>query len=1176
VDEKLNKNKLLRYLFPVVLVTISLYVCFKNYTPGTFLTGWDTLHPEFNYKIYWNRILSGAWQSHQGLGAVSSQAHASEIPRIILISVLDIFFATNLIRYLYAFFMLVAGPLGVYFFLKKIILKDFDEKFSCFGSFIGGLFYLLNLGTLQHFNVPLEMFLTHYGLLGWIFLFLTKFYLDGERKDLLTFILASFLIIPQAHTPTLFYVYFMLITAYLFVLVTNKSSPKIGIRRGLTLLLVTLTVNSFWLLPNVYYGITRGKEVPLSKIHHLFSEEAFLVNKKYGNIKDISILRSFLFDWGVFDGENSYVNLLGPWNSSIKKPLVVSIGYLMFLFVLTGLVISIKERSIYSVPWAVLGFISVFFIMGTNPPFGFIFKLMQNHIPLFKELFRFAFTKFSITLMLVYSVFLSYFIAFVTSKLNKRLFGILSFIPVLLATSGIIYFSRPAFRGYLINPAMRVDIPDRYFEMFDYFNEQTEYGRVVDLPIHTFWGWVSYSWNPPKAGYQGAGFLWFGIKQPLLDREFDRWNIANEQAYRELSTAIYSEDPFLLQKTLEKYKVRWLVLDMSVVAPGLNKKVLFYDQIEKLFKGIPEISLDKDFGGGLYVYKYVPQENYSRLEEVNSYYTIGNSLFKEYLDPIYLEYGNYISGGNNSYQFVGFSSVDENINENLIFSDEKKIYFKLPNDKGSISTIQAISVNLILKSAPTGKYVDVLFEETSIAKISLPNIDLSNVFIKINDDVFSLYDIGENGLVGSVLLSLQDKIRFGVYKAVESTQLGNFLYSRLENCDPIEAGKSASYGLSHSDDGFEISARDTIACVTVPLKDVVANISSDLVLVSFKLEKDISPDDFCMLDEVTGLCTDIFLSNGTFLSKLEKGIQDYSLRFYADARNSSTELRKKYFEVNVNNIGLVYENQISIENVGSLGLGSYLTFPKNDQLTIETKAIVGNRRSCKRGVDISDLNFVESDKGIIFNSTKGSLCDSYNFPLASHNVGYVLEVKAKHYEGVPLRICLTNEYSKRCDIEVSLPNNKTEGTYFYIIPPMGNGLGYTVNVSNYVFGDTMSKNELQYVSLIPISYSLVKNIKTNEPTNTMDSNLYILNEAYDPGWVALCGYRVCNANHIKVNNWANGWVFNNQVSGNIRVFFWPQLLEYIGFVLLATILVFSFRYKEKREIVVQPHSVDKS
>jgi len=27
------------------------------------------------------------------------------------------------------------------------------------------------------------------------------------------------------------------------------------------------------------------------------------------------------------------------------------------------------------------------------------------------------------------------------------------------------------------------------------------------------------------------------------------------------------------------------------------------------------------------------------------------------------------------------------------------------------------------------------------------------------------------------------------------------------------------------------------------------------------------------------------------------------------------------------------------------------------------------------------------------------------------------------------------------------------------------------------------------------------------------------------GWVAMCGVLPCKADHVKVNNWANGWIF---------------------------------------------------
>lgn len=1175
MGNNLFKKNLLSYILPLLLVLISTFICIRNYSPGTFLTGWDTLHPEFNYKIYWKRILLGAWQSHQGLGSVSSQAHASEIPRVAFISLLSVFLAVNNIRYLYAFLMLILGPLGVYFYIKKVILEDSDESVSGIGAFSGGLFYLLNLGTLQHFNVPLEMFLTHYGFLGWAFLFLSEFYLKGNKKSLLKFILVSIFITSQAHTPTLFYVYFLSLIIYLIFLLISKVSLKseegswdkdvlrIHIRRSIVVVTITLFINMFWFLPSLYYGFVKGKEVPLSKIHRLFSEEAFLVNKKYGNIKDTAILKNFLFDWGVFAGSDYFVDLMEPWDTHLRKPLVSGLVYILSFAVLFGLVASVVKKNRYVFAWLALSVFSIFFILNVNPPFGFAFKFFQENIPLFRELFRFPFTKFSIILMFSYAVFFGYFVSFLSNLVRRKIGKGAIFIVLLAVTAGLCYFSLPAFKGNLINRYMRVSIPDRYFEMFKYFDSQTEYGRVVDLPIHTFWGWVFYSWDSKGTGYQGAGFLWFGIKQPLIDREFDRWNIANEQPYRELSTAVYSKDPILFQKTLEKYKIRWLILDKSVVAPGLDSKILFYDEIPSLLLSISGMTLDKDFGGGLVVYKYNPQKDYSYTEVLDSYFVVDNTLFKEYLDPIYSNYGNYINGKGTTFSFLGFNSVDENIDNSLVFSDKDSIYFKLPDNVSNISSTEKIPVQMYLREDELEKFIEILFGDVSVGKVSIPSTAGGTTLLKINTEVFDVSNVTKDSLVGSLLVTPNSVLTADTYGLGEEKKVASFSYSNLENCDILESGNASAYSMSGVERGFQITARDTLACFTMPLNDAITDKGSDLVLVGFKSDALVSPDDFCMLDNSTGLCTDIYTKQGYFFAKLDKDLSNYSLRFFADARNSKEEVKKTYTDVIINVTSLISKNNVEVDIQNVLkATTKYLTFSKLGQFTMSPSDILGNRRSCKRGIEVEDLNFVSSDKGVVFNSTEGSLCDSYSFPLASHDTGYVLEIKASYEDGVPLRLCLTNEYSKRCDLEVSLPADKSANTYYFIIPPMGEGVGYTLNVSNYMFGNTQSRNELQYVSLVPISFDLIKNIRVGELTS-VSGNMYVLNEAYDTGWLAVCGSKLCKAKHVTVNNWANGWVFDGPVPSNIKIVFWPQGLEFLGFLLLVPVLVFSFYYKEK-------------
>ena len=89
---------------------------------------------------------------------------------------------------------------------------------------------------------------------------------------------------------------------------------------------------------------------------------------------------------------------------------------------------------------------------------------------------------------------------------------------------------------------MKIQIPDNYFDMSKWLSNQDESARIAKLPLNTYWGWDYNSW-----GYQGTGFLWFDIKQPILAREFDRWSPYNENFYNEASFAFYTDDKNLLK-----------------------------------------------------------------------------------------------------------------------------------------------------------------------------------------------------------------------------------------------------------------------------------------------------------------------------------------------------------------------------------------------------------------------------------------------------------------------------------------------------------------------------------------------------------------------------------------------------------------------------------------------------
>ena len=92
-------------------------------------------------------------------------SYAADLPRQLILFLFSLFLPLNFVRYLWQFLMLLIGPVGAYFLIKKVV---FENKSQAVFAFMGGLFYLLNLGTLQNFYAPQSLFTTQYGFLPWL------------------------------------------------------------------------------------------------------------------------------------------------------------------------------------------------------------------------------------------------------------------------------------------------------------------------------------------------------------------------------------------------------------------------------------------------------------------------------------------------------------------------------------------------------------------------------------------------------------------------------------------------------------------------------------------------------------------------------------------------------------------------------------------------------------------------------------------------------------------------------------------------------------------------------------------------------------------------------------------------------------------------------------------------
>jgi hypothetical protein len=622
-------NKILKFLksniFPLLILLICGVLAWKNYVPNTILSGWDTLHPEFNFWLYAKRALNGVWVEHQGLGAVASQSHPAELTRLLIYGLLSLVLPLNIDRYVFFSLCLVTGALGVYFF-SKYILSIKWHKYVNVSAFLASLFYLFNLTTVQQFYVPLEMFAVHYALAPWLFLLGLKYIREKSAKTLIWFSLISLFASSMAHTATLFYVY--LFSFGLFLVFQN-------FKKAFFLCLITVLINSFWILPNIYFIKNHSKEVSISKIHSNFTDEAFMQSQSFGDLGNLSLSKNFLFNWGEYSfKENKFVDLMDEWKLHLDKPYVKEIGYVLFGIGIFGFVLSIFLKSKPAISLFTPFLLSISFWINENPPLTNVFIYLRENFPLVKEGLRFPFTKFSLIYILVLSIWFGFSSRFIINLLGKVK---LSFLYVLVIVVSVFYFQLPQFEGYLISPSMKVVIPSNYTDLFNWLNKQDENSRVAKFPLNSYWGWVYNNW-----GYQGAGFIWFGIKQPILEREFDRWSPYNESFYNEASYALYDGDELSFKKVLEKYEVRYLLIDESVINPGGDVEQLKFSEIKKIAE---DLGFTKSFNSGFLTVYDTNIENKS-VTVLNNFTKINADLTYSKYDPIYQKYGDYIQDKN--------------------------------------------------------------------------------------------------------------------------------------------------------------------------------------------------------------------------------------------------------------------------------------------------------------------------------------------------------------------------------------------------------------------------------------------------------------------------------------------------------------------------------------------------
>lgn len=1093
--------------FVLLLILVIGVLIFRNFTPDTWLTGWDTLHPEFNYTLNLKRMFSGVWREDQGFGALAAHSHMSELPRILFMATLDVFLPTSSVRYATIFICLLLGPLGVYIFCRQVVFAHDPPLQRSAAAGLAAMAYLLNLGTVQHFYVVFEMFAVQYAALAWLFWLATEYIRTSTKsvRTIFLFALATFLAAPMAYASTLWFAYAGCLALYVFFLSVGK---KIGPwQRANTLLILTVLINSFWLFPNLYFLVSGGSEtIQDSQINQLFSTEAFLHNQAYGDWKDIPLLKNFLFNWLEYSPDIGFRPLLHVWHAHLGSLPVRVIGYVVFFISLIGIVKAILSRSRWV--WGILSIwlVTLFMLINENPPTGWLFNWLRSQFSLFEEGFRFPFTKFSILYMFCFAIFVGLGMRAMSKLLGitHRIFSFwqTTWVVSLFAMVMLIVFSWPMFNGQLVSPKLRKDIPPAYFELFQWLRSQPPSAKVALLPIHTGAGWQYHNW-----GYEGPGFIWFNTQQPIITRDFDRWSIVNETFYHQLSTALYKQDAEELKNTVTQYHTPYFLVDESNITPSEDSTALQYQAHQQLLEEIGYQKIwEKDF---LRVYSLpqLVQSEFSAPSDFlyvsgETHYTRRDVIYQpdvasiSKIDPAAVHYPFSFLQSDRS---TSISKEDATIQANFITIENQlktlpeNAQLVIPEiTKGQdFFTLAEITLNqsLLTISFYQNTQIEIGDQQFKLPFLEPVTIDLEEVYPSVYLLVAGQrLEVSQSlPVIETLSLKFGEPVALQVFnRAISGTiELDQAFASRpVETCWKKE-GATQLASIQNFGDRVSITSLNTATCHSIQLPNLETNTPVLLgINFQYQITKNSTPQ-LCVVSQKNNFqCVNSYklsqISIGkhqeTQLIRLDPNdnywldIKTIPLEDDIDQRISyqipQLTLHENIFETTLSDsiwqkLAQPLTYQINSTTNPTLSL-RYLT--QKMPIHIGESQAFSNCDISKRGA-FSKNN--STDGVTYFAQGLAAACDGLIPSEINQSESYLMEIESQNTMGRGLKLYLTNLANNRLDLEKLLSSESERYVFPILNWPKLQKNGYSLNIETRSFGDQPSQNIIKNINFYP-------------------------------------------------------------------------------------------------------------
>ena len=114
------KKLLTHLIYLAPLFSGVIVIALANYTPHTWLAGWDNLQTDLYPALAVKRAFYSSWQEYQSFGLVAGMGHAADLMRALFGLILSYLLPAHILRYTYHLAAYLIGMIGMYIFLNQL------------------------------------------------------------------------------------------------------------------------------------------------------------------------------------------------------------------------------------------------------------------------------------------------------------------------------------------------------------------------------------------------------------------------------------------------------------------------------------------------------------------------------------------------------------------------------------------------------------------------------------------------------------------------------------------------------------------------------------------------------------------------------------------------------------------------------------------------------------------------------------------------------------------------------------------------------------------------------------------------------------------------------------------------------------------------------------------------